>query len=326
MDIIIKQRENRVVMHMGLTPTKFIWMDGELVPWEKANVHVLTHTLHYGLGVFEGIRCYKTEKGPAVFRLKDHIKRLEDSAKLVGMRLPYSVDDLVQATKETIKSNEIEECYIRPIAFYGYGVMGLNPKGSKVNVAIAVWPWGTYLGEEGLERGIRAKISPWLRIHPRILPPQAKVVANYANSILAKVDALNSGYDEAILLNMEGFIAEGPGENLFIVENGKLVTPPLSSGALEGITRDSIIKIARDEGISFEERDISREQLYAADEAFFTGTAAEVTPIREVDGKPIGGGKRGRVTEKLQRVFFNTVRGKEPKYESWLDYVGRKTR
>ncbi len=307
---------------MALTPTKLIWMDGKFVQWEKANVHVLTHTLHYGLGVFEGIRCYKTVKGPAVFRLKDHIKRLENSAKLVGMKLPYSVDELVKATKETIKTNEIEECYIRPIAYYGYGVMGLNPKGSKVNVAIAVWPWGTYLGEEGLENGIRVKVSPWLRIHPRILPTQAKIVANYANSILAKVDALNSGYDEAILLNIDGYVAEGPGENVFIVKGGKLMTPPVSSGALVGITRDSIIKIASDEGISFEERDFKPDELYAADEAFFTGTAAEVTPIREVDGKAIGDGKRGPVTEKLQRIFFNAVRGKEPKYEAWLDYVG----
>jgi branched-chain amino acid aminotransferase len=304
---------------MALTPTKFIWMDGKLVPWKKANVHVLTHTLHYGFGVFEGIRCYKTAKGPAVFRLKDHMKRLENSAKLVGMKLPYSVGEFIKATKETINANKIEECYIRPIAFYGYGVMGLNPKGSKVNVAIAVWSWGTYLGKDGLERGIRARISPWIRIHPRILPTQAKLVANYANSILAKVDALKSGYDEAILLNMDGNVAEGPGENLFIVEDGKLITPPLSSGALGGITRDSIIKIAEDEGIAFEERDISREQLYAADEAFFTGTAAEVTPIREIDGKSIGEGKRGKITEKLQRIFFNAVRGKEPKYESWLD-------
>lgn len=304
---------------MALTPTKFIWMDGKLVPWKKANVHVLTHTLHYGFGVFEGIRCYKTAKGPAVFRLKDHMKRLENSAKLVGMKLPYSVGEFIKATKETIKANKIEECYIRPIAFYGYGVMGLNPKGSKVNVAIAVWSWGTYLGKDGLERGIRARISPWIRIHPRILPTQAKLVANYANSILAKVDALKSGYDEAILLNMDGNVAEGPGENLFIVEDGKLITPPLSSGALGGITRDSIIKIAEDEGIAFEERDISREQLYAADEAFFTGTAAEVTPIREIDGKSIGEGKRGKITEKLQRIFFNAVRGKEPKYDSWLD-------
>jgi branched-chain amino acid aminotransferase len=296
-------------------------MNGDFIPWEKANVHVLTHTLHYGLGVFEGIRCYKTPKGPAVFRLRDHISRLENSAKLVGMELPYSVGDLIQAVKQTVKKNEIEECYIRPIAFYGYGVMGLNPAGSKVNVAIAVWPWGTYLGEEGLERGIRAKISPWLRIHPRILPPQAKVVANYANSILAKVDALNSGYDEAILLNIDGNIAEGPGENLFIVKEGKLITPPISSGALIGITRDSIIKIAGDEGIDFEERDLKPEELYSADEAFFTGTAAEVTPIREVDGKIIGTGARGPVTGRLQRIFFSAVRGKEPRYEFWLDYV-----
>ena len=237
------------------------------------------------------------------------------------MKLPYSVKELVKGVKQTIKANEIEECYIRPIAFYGYGVMGLNPAGSKVKVAIAVWPWGTYLGEEGLERGIRAKISPWLRTHPRILPPQSKVVANYANSILAKVDALNSGYDEAILLNIDGYVAEGPGENVFIVKNGKLMTPRVSSGALVGITRDSIIKIASDEGISFEEQDFKPNELYAADEAFFTGTAAEVTPIREVDGKLIGGGKRGPITEKLQRIFFNAVRGKEPKYEFWLDYI-----
>ena len=308
---------------MALTPTKFIWMDEKLVPWKKANVHVLTYTLHYGMGVFEGIRCYKTVKGPAVFRLTDHMQRLENSAKFVGIELPYSVEELIKGVRETIKANKIEECYIRPIAFYGYGIMGLNPEGAKVNVAIAVWPWGTYLGEEGLEKGIRAKISPWLRIHPRILPPQAKVVANYANSILAKVDALQSGYNEAILLNIDGNVAEGPGENVFIVKDGKLISPPASSGALVGITRDSIIKIANDEGISFEEYDFKPNELYATDEAFFTGTAAEVTPIREVDGKPIGSGKRGPITEKLQRIFFNTVRGKESKYEFWLDYVGK---
>jgi len=307
---------------MSLKPTKLIWMDGKLVPWKKANIHVLTHTLHYGLGVFEGIRCYKTAKGPAVFRLKDHTKRLENSAKLVGMKLPYSVKELIKAIKKTIRANKIAECYIRPIAFYGYGVMGLNPKGAPVNLAIAVWSWGTYLGEKGLERGVRAKISPWLRIDKRILPPQAKLVANYANSIFAKRDALSSGYDEAILLNFEGFVAEGPGENVFIVKDGMLITPPLSAGALCGITRDSIIKIAGDQRIKFKECNISREQLYRADEAFFTGTAAEVTPIREVDGRPIGGGKRGKITEKLQRIFFNAVRGKEPKYEYWLDYVG----
>ncbi|MEM3514146.1 MAG: branched-chain amino acid transaminase [Candidatus Hadarchaeum sp.] len=306
---------------MSLTPTKYIWMNGKLVPWAKAQIHVLTHTLHYGMGVFEGIRCYRTEKGPAVFRLKDHMLRLENSARLVGMKLPYSLQKLVQATKETVKANRIQECYIRPIAFYGYGVMGLNPEGSKVDVAIAVWPWGTYLGEEGLRNGVRAKISRWRRIHPNIMPPQAKVVANYANSILAKVDALESGYDEAILLNLDGKIAEGPGENVFIVRDGKLITPPISSGALAGITRDSVIKIARDEGIDFEEKDLTPEELYSADEAFFTGTAAEVTPIREVDGHKIGDGKRGPLTEKLQHIYFNTVRGRELKYKSWLDYV-----
>lgn len=296
-------------------------MDGKFVPWKDAKVHVLTHTLHYGMGVFEGIRCYNTPKGPAVFRLKDHILRLENSAKLVGIELPYPVNRLARAVKETIRVNSINECYIRPIVFYGYGVMGLNPEGSEVNVAIAVWPWGTYLGEEGLKHGVRAKISKWRRIHPSIMPPQAKVVANYANSILAKMDALSSGYDEAILLNLDGYVAEGPGENLFIVEGGTLVTPPLSSGALGGISRDSIIKIAIDRGIPFKEEGITSDRLYRADEAFFTGTAAEVTPIREIDGNVIGNGKRGKITGELQHVFFETVRGKEPKYESWLDYV-----
>lgn len=306
---------------MSLTPTKYIWMNGRLVPWSKAKIHVLTHTLHYGMGVFEGIRCYQTEKWPAVFRLKDHIKRLENSAKLVGMKLPYSVNRLIRATKETVKANRIRECYIRPIAFYGYGVMGLNPEGCRVDVAIAVWPWGTYLGEEGLRNGVRAKISRWRRIHPSIMPPQAKVVANYANSILAKVDALDSGYDEAILLNLDGKIAEGPGENVFIIKGDRLFTPPISSGALSGITRDSVIRIAHDEGIDFEERDLAPEDLYSADEAFFTGTAAEVTPIREVDGHRIGNGKRGPITEKLQQIYFNAVRGREPRYKTWLDYV-----
>lgn len=306
---------------MSLTPTKQIWMDGKLVPWKKANVHVLTHTLHYGMGVFEGIRCYRTDDGPAVFRLKDHMLRLENSAKLVGMKLPYSVNKMMQATKETIKANCIDECYIRPIAYYGYGVMGLNPEGSRVNVAIAVWPWGTYLGEKGLKHGIRANISKWRRIHPSIMPPQAKVVANYANSILAKVDALRSGYDEAILLNLDGNVAEGPGENVFMAKGGELITPPISSGALTGITRDSIIKIAKDTGIRFKEKDITPKELYSADEAFFTGTAAEVTPIREIDGKKIGGGKRGPITEKLQDIFFNVIRGKNPKYDAWLDRI-----
>ncbi len=306
---------------MALTPTKLIWMDGKLVPWKRATVHVLTHTLHYGLGVFEGIRCYRTPKGPAVFRLKDHIRRLGNSARLVGMKLPYSSDSIVKATKQTIKANKIEECYIRPIAYYGYGVMGLNPDGSNVKMAIAVWPWGTYLGEEGIKSGIRTKISSWRRIHSSILPPQAKIVANYSNSILAKVDALKSGYDEAILLNMDGYVSEGPGENIFMVRKSRIMTPPVSSGALTGITRNSIIKISHDENIDFKERNISPKQLYSADEAFFTGTAAEVTPIREVDGKRIGKGGRGPITEQLQGIFFDAVSGKESKYRSWLDYL-----
>jgi len=284
-------------------------------------VHVLTHTLHYGYGVFEGIRCYRTPRGAAVFRLRDHILRLQRSAETVGMKLPYSVEELIEATKQTIRANGVEECYIRPIAYYGYGAMGLNPRGSPLSVAIAVWPWGTYLGEEGLEHGVRVKISPWRRVHSSILPPTAKLVANYANSILAKLDALDSGYDEAILLNLEGSVSEGPGENIFIVESGTLVTPPISAGALAGITRDSIIRIAEDRGIPFKEDYISKEKLYAADEAFFTGTAAEVTPIREVDGHPIGNGKKGKITAELQAMYFRIVRGEERGYEEWLDYV-----
>lgn len=306
---------------MPITSTKFIWMNGKLVPWDEAKIHVLTHTLHYGLGVFEGIRCYKTGKGPAVFRLRDHIERLGNSARLVEMELPYSVDELVRATKETIKANGIEECYIRPLVFYGYGVMGLNPEGSPVNTAIAIWPWETYLGEEGLRKGIRARISTKLRIDPRMLPPHSKLVANYANSILAKLEAIRTGYDEAIFLNLDGFVVEGPGENLFMVKDGVLITPPLSSGALEGITRDSIIRIAKDKEIPVKEENISKEQLYDADEAFFTGTAAEVTPIREIERHIIGGGERGKITTELQQKFFDVVRGKEPKYESWLDYM-----
>lgn len=306
---------------MSLIPTDYIWMDGELVPWDEAKVHVLTHTLHYGLGIFEGIRCYDTREGPAVLRLKDHMDRFENSAELVGIELPYSCDELVDAVKLTIRENELEECYIRPIAYYGYGKMGLNPEGAPVNVAIAVWPWGTYLGEEGLEKGVRATITDWRRVHSDILPPHSKTVANYANSILAKRDALKRGYDEAILLNMDGYVAEGPGENLFIVEDGRVVTPPLSSGVLAGITRDSVIKISEDMEITVKEENITEDRLLDADEAFFTGTAAEVTPIREVDGKQIGEGRRGRVTRSIQKTFFAIVEGKENKYNSWLDYV-----
>lgn len=296
-------------------------MNGEFVPWEDANVHVLTHTLHYGMGVFEGIRSYETEKGGAVFRLNAHMERFDNSANLVGMDLPYSVDDLFEAVKDTVRRNKVDECYIRPLAYYGYGKMGLDPEGAPVDVAIAVWPWGSYLGEEGLEKGVKATITEWRRIHSKILQPRAKTVANYANSILAKRDALDRGYDEAILRNMEGDIAEGPGENLFIVEDEHIITPPIKCGVLEGIIRDSIIKIAKDRGYTVSEDRIDEERLLNSDEAFFTGTAAEVTPIREVDGNTIGEGRRGEVTEELQKIFFDTVRGKVPDYEEWLDYI-----
>ncbi len=304
----------------GLTPTRFIWMDGQLVAWDKAKIHVLTHTLHYGFGVFEGIRCYKTERGPAVLRLTDHMRRLHNSASLVGMTLPYSVEELVQATKDLIRANELEECYIRPIAFYGYGVMGLNPAGAPVQVAIAVWPWGTYLGEKGLKEGVRVKISKWRRIDPSTLPPQAKLVANYANSILAKLDALKDGFEESILLNTEGKVAEGPGENLFVVKGGRLYTPPISAGVLPGITRDCVIKIAEDEGIPFEEKNLTPEELTQADEVFFTGTAAEITPVKEIDGKRIGTGE-WKITRRIQKIYFDAVRGRVQKYSAWLEQV-----
>jgi len=304
----------------GLTPTRFIWMDGQLVAWDKAKIHVLTHTLHYGFGVFEGIRCYKTERGPAVLRLTDHMRRLHNSASLVGMTLPYSVEELVQATKDLIRANELEECYIRPIAFYGYGVMGLNPAGAPVQVVIAVWPWGTYLGEKGLKEGVRVKISKWRRIDPSTLPPQAKLVANYANSILAKLDALKDGFEESILLNTEGKVAEGPGENLFVVKGGRLYTPPISAGVLPGITRDCVIKIAEDEGIPFEEKNLTPEELTQADEVFFTGTAAEITPVKEIDGKRIGTGE-WKITRRIQKIYFDAVRGRVQKYSAWLEQV-----
>ncbi|TDA31543.1 MAG: branched chain amino acid aminotransferase [Hadesarchaea archaeon] len=306
---------------MSINPTKFIWMDGELVPWEEAKVHLLTHTLHYGYGVFEGIRCYKTSRGPAIFRLKDHMERLRRSAEIVGMKLPYSVEELIEAAKLVVRENGLEECYIRPIAYCGYGVMGLSPRGAPVRVAIAAWRWGTYLGEEGLKNGVRVKISPYRRIHPSILPPHAKLVANYANSILAKLDALDNGYDEALMLNLSGNVSEGPGENIFIVERGVLITPPISECALPGITRDSVLQLAMREGIPAKEEPISPERLYKADEAFFTGTAAEVTPIREVEGRPIGKGTRGEITARLQELYFRVVRGEEKGFEHWLDWV-----
>ncbi len=304
---------------MPLEKTDKIWMDGELVDWDQAQVHVLTHTLHYGSGVFEGIRAYPTKRGPAVFRLTDHIKRLHDSAHLFMMDLPYSVAELVEATKATIRANKVGSCYIRPLAYLGYGEMGLNPLPCPVQVSIAVWPWGTYLGEEGLKNGVRMKVSSWRRIDPNVKPVAAKGTGIYVNSSLAKVEALQSGYDEAILLNSHGFVAECTGENLFVVKNGRLVTPPLSSGALEGITRDSVITIARDLGLEVREDNLLRSDLYLADEAFLTGTAAEIVPMRSVDDREIG--SPGEITRKIQEIYFATVHGEEDRYKDWLEYT-----
>jgi branched-chain amino acid aminotransferase len=294
-------------------------MDGELVDWKEAKIHVLTHALHYGSGVFEGIRCYNTIDGPAVFRLKEHIQRLYNSAKIYFMEIPYTPGDIREATKEVIRANGLKECYIRPIAFRGYGEMGLNPLNSEVNVSIAVWPWGTYLGEEGLRNGIKAKISSYQRIAPNIIPPTAKSTGNYINSILAKVESLKAGYDEAIMLDYRGFVSEGPGENIFTVKEGVIYTPPEHASILTGITRDSVITMAGDMGYEVVKTDLTRGSLYTADEVFFTGTAAELTPIREIDGVAIG--KPGKVTKRLQKKFFDVTKGKDKNYNSWLDFI-----
>lgn len=304
---------------MPITKVKKIWMNGKFVEWDKAKVHVLSHALHYGSGVFEGIRCYNTKKGPAIFRHREHMQRLFESAKIYFMKIPYSSTQLMEATKKLIKVNKLKECYIRPIVFRGYGEMGLNPLKNPVEVAIAVWPWGTYLGEEGLKKGIRVKISSYQRISNNSLPPNAKACGQYINSILAKLEALECGYEEAVLLDERGLVSEGPGENIFMVKNGVIYTPPLHAGVLPGITRDSVIKLARDMNFKVIECDISRGQLYTADELFFTGTAAELTPIREIDSRVIG--KPGKITKKLQDKFFQVVRGEDSTYEMWLDYV-----
>ena len=304
---------------MPIEKTDLIWMDGELVPWDEAKVHVLVHGLHYGSGVFEGIRTYAAVDGPAVFRLTDHIQRLLDSAKLLMMQVPFSRDQLVEACKLTVRENKLDSCYVRPLAYLGYGEIGLNPLPCPVNVSIAVWPWGAYLGEESLEAGVRVKVSSWRRMDPNVNPVAAKGTGIYINSSLAKVEAVQSGYDEAILLNTHGQVAECTGENIFIVKNGVLITPPLSSGALGGFTRDSIMTIARDAGIPVEETTLLRHDLYLADEAFLTGTAAEVVPIREVDGRIIG--PRGPITQQLQSTYLDAVRGKVERYKDWLEYV-----
>lgn len=300
--------------------TEKIWMDGRFVDWDNANVHVMTHTLHYGLGVFEGIRCYETKGGPAIFRLKEHVQRLFKSAHIFLLAIPYSEEEIEDAIKKTVKINKVKECYIRPLVYIGYGAMGLYPKDNPVKVAISVWPWGAYLGDDGLKNGIRVKVSSFIRNHVNSQMSRAKACGYYINSQLAKKEAISLGYDEALLLDTDGYVAEGSGENIFIVRNGRLKTTPLTS-VLEGITRDSIMKIARDLKIEVTEERFTRDELYIADEAFFTGTAAEVTPIREVDGRVIGEGRAGRITKKLQSVFFDSVKGKNKKYASWLTYV-----
>jgi branched-chain amino acid aminotransferase len=298
-----------------------IWMDGKLVDWEDARIHVLTHGLHYGSGVFEGIRSYHTERGPAVFRLQDHIRRLFRSAHLYHMQVPFTIDEIVQAVRDTVRENDMDACYIRPLIYRGEGEMGLNPLPAPVNVTVAVWPWGVYLGEDSIERGVRAKISSWKRSDHNILPPGAKATGQYINSALAKVEALKGGYDEAIFLNMAGYLTDGSGENLFLVTDGVVHTPPVWAGCLEGITRDSVIQIARDRGYQVLERNLSRLDLYNADEAFFTGTATEVAPIREVDDRPLGSNGRGPVTKEIQDVFFGAVHGEIERYRSWLTPV-----
>jgi branched-chain amino acid aminotransferase len=303
-----------------ITKTEKIWMDREFVDWDKANVHILTHSLHYGLGVFEGIRCYETEKGPAVFRLMEHVDRLFDSAHIFLMKIPYSNREIADAVVETVKVNGIKECYIRPLVYIGYGAMGLYPKDNPIKVSIAVWPWGAYLGEEGITNGIRIKVSSFIRSHVNSGLTRGKVCGYYVNSQLAKKEAIACGYDEALLLDTEGYVSEGSGENVFIVRNGVIKTTPLTS-ILEGITRDSIMEIARNEGVRVVEERFTRDELYISDEAFFTGTAAEITPIREVDGRVIGEGKPGKVTKRLQSIFFDIVKGRNKDYQSWLTYV-----
>ena len=305
-----------------MRPLSKIWMDGKFVDWDDAKIHVLTHGLHYGYAVFEGIRCFLTPKGPAIFRLPEHIDRLINSAKIYRMDLGFSKKDLEAACVELVRENGIEESYIRPIAFSGYGEMGLNPLTSKISVAIGSWEWGPYLGKKAAERGVRATISNWVRIDSLTLPIQAKCSANYANSALAKMEALAAGYEEAIMLNMRGHVAEGPGENIFRVKDDVLSTPPASSGILRGITRDTVIQFATDEKIKFYRNDSTREELYTSDELFFTGTAAGIARIIEVDGRKIGNGGYP-ITARLQKLYDGATHGKIKRYEKWLRYVNR---
>jgi branched-chain amino acid aminotransferase len=298
-----------------------IWVDGKLVPWEEAKVHVLVHALHYGTAYFEGIRCYLLEDGQsAVFRLREHMRRLIDSGKILGFPLHYTVEQLSQAALDTIRANKLKECYIRPLAFLGLGDLGVYAPTNPVNVCIAVWPWGAYLGDEGLKNGIRAKVSSFTRHHVNVMMTKSKTGGNYINSVLAKAEVKRAGYDEAIMLDAEGYVSEASGENIFIVRDRKIKTTPLTS-ILPGITRDSVLTIARDRGYPITEERFTRDELYTAEEVFLTGTAAELTPVREVDDRPIGAGKRGAVTADLQQIFFDTVKGRNTKYAHWLTHL-----
>ncbi|HMS88297.1 MAG: branched-chain amino acid transaminase [Acidimicrobiales bacterium] len=305
---------------MPITPTEKIWMNGELVDWDAAQIHVLTHSLHYGMGVFEGIRAYETADGPAVFRLTEHMERLHNSARILLMDLPYSVEELVEATKDVVRASGLSSCYIRPIAYYGYGEMGLNTLPCSVDVAIACWPWGAYLGDDALTKGIRLKTSSWTRHDHNTMPPAAKTTGNYVNSSLAKVEALKAGYDEAIMLNRAGLISECTGENVFVARHGKLLSPPLSSGALEGITQSSVMTIARDLGYECELAEIARSDVYVAEEMFLCGTAAEVSAVNSVDDRPIP--CPGPMTAAIGEEYHKAIRGQTDRYKDWVEHVG----
>jgi branched-chain amino acid aminotransferase len=299
-----------------------IWMDGQLVEWRDAKIHVLTHTLHYGCGAFEGVRAYKTaDGGTSIFRLKEHTERLFNSAKILRMKIPFGMDEVMEAQKSAVRENGLDSAYIRPLTWIGSEKLGVSPKGAKVHLMVAAWSWGAYLGEDGMKRGIRVKTSSYTRHHVNITMTQAKTVSNYTNSILANMEATDDGYDEALLLDASGFVSEGAGENLFIIKGGVVYTPDLSAGALNGITRNTIFAICEDLGLKLVEKRITRDEVYICDEAFFTGTAAEVTPIRELDRIEIGAGARGPLTEKIQAAFFDIVHGRNPKYASWLTKV-----
>jgi len=298
-----------------------IWMDGQLVEWRDAKIHVLSHTLHYGCGAFEGVRAYKTDKGTAIFRLEEHTQRLFNSAKILRMNIPFTQEVVMQAQKTVVKENHLESCYLRPLTWIGSQKLGVSPKGNTIHLMVAAWSWGAYLGEEGLAKGIRVKTSSFTRHHVNITMTQAKAVSNYTNSILANMEATEDGYDEALLLDTNGFVSEGAGENIFVIKDGVIYTPDLSAGALNGITRNTVLHIAKDLGIEVVQKRITRDEIYISDEAFFTGTAAEVTPIRELDRIQIGRGYRGEITEKVQSAFFDIVNGKNPKYAHWLTLV-----